>query len=85
MNSFFTHGIPIWYVLVYMIYMAAVQSLPRPDETSGKLYVFLYGFMHLLSINLNLAFDPRKQSDTAIIAKSDAARNGGTTPTTPGV
>lgn len=55
-----TQEIPLWAILSYLIYMAAVQALPRPDETSGKGYVFLYGFLHLLAINLKLAFDPKK-------------------------
>lgn len=54
--------IPLWVALVYLVYTAAVQALPRPDATSGKGYVFLYSFLHLLGMNLALAFDPKKAS-----------------------
>lgn len=56
-----TQEIPFWIVALYLVYMAAVQALPRPDSASGKGYVFLYGFFHALAFNLALAFDPKKK------------------------
>jgi hypothetical protein len=46
----------------YVVFMAAVQALPRPTEASGALYVWLYRFLHLLAVNLRLAAKPRKSN-----------------------
>lgn len=57
-------SIPLWVLLLYIIYSAAVQALPRPDETCTKKYVWFYQFTHLLAGNLALFFDPRKHDAT---------------------
>lgn len=57
-------GVPFWALGAYLIFMAAVQALPRPDEDSSKFYVWMYSFLHLLSINVKLAIDPRKHNHT---------------------
>jgi hypothetical protein len=45
-------------VLLYYVYNSAVQALPDPDATSGKLYRFFFGFLHSLAGNIALV---RKQ------------------------
>ncbi len=71
MNEFFawvTGGdllgvaIPLWVVGAWVVFMCAVQALPRPDDSSSKWYVFLYQFGHALSVNLALVFDPKKKT-----------------------
>lgn len=55
------HDIPVWVLLAWLIYSAAVQALPRPDTTAPVWYVWLYGFLHILAANVALAFDPQKK------------------------
>lgn len=48
--------------VLYVFYMTAVQTMPRPDQNSGKAYTWFYGFAHALSANFRLAADPRKRA-----------------------
>jgi hypothetical protein len=57
------YDIPIWILLAYMVFMAAVQALPRPSETSSARYTWLFQFLHLLSANIKIAADPRKREN----------------------
>ena len=45
-------------LMLAYIFAAAVQSLPDPDPSSGKLYKFIFGFLHTLAGNIALV---RKQ------------------------
>ena len=45
---------PFWTFLMYVLFMLATQALPKPDATSGKLYLWVYAFCHLLSANVGL-------------------------------
>lgn len=45
----------------YLVFMAAVQALPRPTRESGAFYVWLYQFANLLAVNVRLAMRPRKE------------------------
>ncbi len=56
-----TYEIPVWVVIAVLIYNAAVQALPRPDDASSRWYVWAYQFAHLLAANVVLALDPRKK------------------------
>lgn len=55
------HDIPLWVLVAWLVYSAAVQALPRPDSTAPGWYVWLYGFAHILAANVALAFDPQKK------------------------
>lgn len=61
----FQQQIPLWMVLAYGVFMAAVQALPRPTNGDTKMYVFMYQFLHLLSVNIVLALKPKKDSPEA--------------------
>jgi len=65
-----TYGVPLWAILLWAIFMALVQALPRPSETDGKPYVIFYQFLHGLSINVKLLFDPigKKKSEGATLS-----------------
>ena len=63
--DFLNQGIPLWLVLVWGVFMALVQALPRPVEGDAKYYVVLYRFLHGLSVNLKPMLDPVKRSPTA--------------------
>jgi hypothetical protein len=54
-------SIPLWALIAYIVYMCAVQALPRPSQNSVPWYVFLYRFMHGLALNLALIVDPKKR------------------------
>lgn len=56
-----TYEIPVWVVIAVLIYNAAVQALPRPDDASSHWYVWGYQFAHLLAANIALTLDPRKK------------------------
>jgi hypothetical protein len=60
-NELLNLQIPLWGLVAYMVFMCAVQTLPRPAENSPALYVWLYGFLHLLCCNLALVLDPAKK------------------------
>ena len=57
-----TYEIPVWIVIAVLIYNAAVQALPRPDDASSRWYVWAYQFAHLLAANIALTMDPRKNN-----------------------
>lgn len=42
----------------FWIFAAMVQSLPDPDERSGKLYAFAFRFAHVVAGNTNIARKP---------------------------
>ncbi len=54
-------AIPLWALVVWVVFMCAVQALPRPTLTDSKWYIFLYRFGHLLSLNIALVLDPKKK------------------------
>jgi hypothetical protein len=68
-----TYGVPLWVVLAYLAFSAAVQALPRPSEASAGWYVWLYSFAHILATNVAHAMDPRKKTQPAPSEKRDAA------------
>lgn len=72
MYTFLNQAVPVYWLVIYAVYAAFVQALPRPDETSGKLYTFFYSFAHALALNVRLAFDPRKLSDLGVVTKLQA-------------
>ena len=49
---------PSFVAAAFWIFAAAVQSLPDPDETSGKLYAFAFRFAHVVAGNTNIARKP---------------------------
>lgn len=49
---------PSFVAAAFWIFAAAVQSLPDPDCTSGKFYVFAYRFAHMVAGNTALARKP---------------------------
>ena len=55
-------GIPVWIVLSWMVFCCAVQALPRPTSASALWYIFLYRFMHGLSMNIQLFLDPTNRN-----------------------
>jgi len=55
------NAIPLWVLLAYLLYNAAVQALPSPEEWakgSGGVvpgwYLFVYRFAHGVAMNLKL-------------------------------
>lgn len=54
-------AIPLWAIIVWIVFMCAVQALPRPTANDSRWYIFLYRFGHLLSMNIALALDPKKK------------------------
>lgn len=60
-GDFWSVTIPLWAVVAWVVFMCAVQALPRPSSNSPGVYVFLYQFGHLLALNLALVFDPKKK------------------------
>ena len=42
----------------YFIFNCAIQALPDPNETSGRLYTFAFRFAHLVGGNTILARKP---------------------------
>lgn len=55
-------SIPLWALLAYLVFMCAVQALPRPVEgQAAAWYVWFYSFSHLLCMNLTLVIDPLKK------------------------
>lgn len=54
--------IPLWMILCYMVFMALVQAFPQPTGADGKPYTILYQFLHGLSMNVKLLFDPIKKT-----------------------
>lgn len=65
MEQLFTIPIPLWALIAYIVFMCAVQSLPRPKETSSPFYIWAYGFLNLLSANWKLFFDPTNKGKLA--------------------
>jgi hypothetical protein len=61
MNDLLTTPIPLWWAFAYMIFMCAVQTLPRPEQNASPLYIWIFGFLHLLCMNLALFVDPAKK------------------------
>lgn len=54
-------------VIGYWLFSAIVGAAPEPDSSSGKGYVFLYRFIHLIGGNLKNAFGskvPGQQAGT---------------------
>lgn len=49
---------PSFVAAAFWIFAAAVQSLPDPDETSGKMYAFAFRFAHVVAGNTNIARKP---------------------------
>lgn len=49
---------PSFVAASYWIFNAAIQALPDPDATSGRLYVFAYRFTHMVAGNTALARKP---------------------------
>jgi hypothetical protein len=49
---------PSFVAAAFWIFAAAVQALPDPDATSGKMYAFAYRFAHLVAGNTALARKP---------------------------
>ena len=54
-------AIPLWVLVAWAVFMAFVQAVPRPTETSGLAYTIFYQFLHGMSVNVKLLFDPRKK------------------------
>ena len=81
MNELMNIQIPLWAVAAYMVFMCAVQTLPRPLEGANPFYVWVYGFLHLLCLNLALVLDPTKKlkqeanapTTTATVAQTTSA------------
>ena len=50
-----------WIVLLAQYFFsAAVQSLPEPNGWSGKFYVWLFRFSHLIAGNMKVVTKPLK-------------------------
>lgn len=68
-----THALDCF--VAYLVFMAAVQALPRPTDKSSAFYTWFYQFVHLLAMNLKLVADPRKRLPEEEL-KADAAPKG---------
>lgn len=44
---------PIAALATFYVFSAAVSSMPEPDAHSGRFYVWLYHFTHILSGDLS--------------------------------
>jgi hypothetical protein len=80
MNELLSIKIPLLYALLYLVFMCAVQALPRPAENSRSLYIWIYQFFHLLCMNLQLFIDPTKRLK---ILESEVVTTVKTTSTNP--
>jgi ABC-type multidrug transport system permease subunit len=60
-GSLWAVEIPLWIIASWIVFMCAVQALPRPTTDDPRWYIFLYRFGHLLSMNIALALDPKKK------------------------
>jgi hypothetical protein len=65
MEQFLNTKIPLWVVGCWILYMAAVQSLPRPTVLSKPVYIWIFQTLHTFSINIRLLFDPLKKTGDA--------------------
>jgi hypothetical protein len=59
-------------LMLAYIFAAATQALPDPDATSGKLYRFLFGFLHTLAGNIALVRKQLRNGKPAEPPKPDA-------------
>ena len=79
MDAFMNMAVPLWAVLAYLLFMCAVQALPRPEQGSPPFYIWVYQFTHLLCMNLSLVFDPAKKlksettTDTVTVTSTTTA------------
>jgi len=46
----------------YWIFNAAVQAIPKPPDSAGPFWVFLYNFGHFLSANINVLGTRKKET-----------------------
>lgn len=65
MDELLTMSIPLWAIGAYLVFMCAVQTMPRPTEQASFGYVWAYRFLHLLCMNLALFIDPAKKLKTS--------------------
>ena len=71
MDALLNVSIPLWAVLAYMVLMCIVQALPRPTEESSPGFIFLYRFLHLISMNVALFVDPTKKLKAEMVDAAD--------------
>jgi hypothetical protein len=74
-------AIPLWAVFGYMLFMCAVQALPRPGQNAAPFYVWVYQFAHLLCLNLALVIDPMKKFKTETTTDTVTVTRETTAPT----
>jgi hypothetical protein len=74
-------AIPLWAVASYLVFMCAVQALPRPEQGAAPFYVWLYQFAHLLCMNLGLVIDPMKKFKTETTTDTMTITSTSTAPT----
>jgi hypothetical protein len=57
----------------YYIFSAAVGAMPEPKDTSSDAYVWLYGFLHIISGNIakavNAKYPQLPQGTTQVTGK----------------
>jgi hypothetical protein len=54
MMELFSYAVPLWAVLLYYLFMAAVSNMPTPQE-GERLYSWLFGTLQTLSANIERA------------------------------